>query len=48
MGEGKALSDREEAVLQAFEMITRGEADVMWIKSAKLMGQPVERLGDTQ
>jgi hypothetical protein len=55
LSEGKALSDREEAVLQALEMITRGENDVMWIKSAvlleqvaRLLGQPVEKLGDAQ
>jgi DNA primase len=55
MSEGKALSDREEAVLQALEMITRGKDDVMWVKSAtlreqvaRLLGQPVEKLGDTQ
>ncbi|MEO8611030.1 MAG: hypothetical protein ABI690_24250, partial [Chloroflexota bacterium] len=55
MSEGKALSDREEAVLQALEVLTRGQTEVMWIKSAilreqvaKLLGQPVEKLGDTQ
>jgi len=55
MSEGKALSDREEAVLQALEILTRGETEVVWIKSAvlregvaKLLGQPVEKLGDAQ
>jgi hypothetical protein len=55
MSEGKALSDREEAVLQALEILTRGESEVVWIKSAvlregvaKLLGQPVEKLGDVQ
>jgi len=55
MSEGKALSDREEAVLQALEMITRGKDDVMWVKSAtlreqvaRLLGLPVEKLGDAQ
>jgi hypothetical protein len=55
MSEGKALSDREEAVLQALELLTRGENEVVWIKSAtlrervaNLLGQPVEKLGDAQ
>ena len=53
--EGKALSDREEAVLQALEILTRGETGTVWIKSAilrehvaKLLAQPVEKLGDAQ
>jgi hypothetical protein len=53
--EGKALSEREEAVLQALELMTRGEETVVWIKAsalrekvAKLMGQPVETMGDAQ
>jgi hypothetical protein len=53
--ESKALSDREEAVLQALETLTRGQAEIVWIKSAilrehvaKLLAQPVEKLGDTQ
>ncbi len=55
ISEGKALSDREEAVLQALEILTRGQSEVVWIKSAelregvaKLLGQPVEKLGDAQ
>jgi hypothetical protein len=55
MSEGKALSDREEVVLQALEILTRGENEVVWIKSAvlregvaKLLGQAVEKLGDAQ
>jgi hypothetical protein len=55
MSEGKALSDREEAVLQALESLTRGQTEIIWIKSAvlrehvaKLLAQPVEKLGDTQ
>jgi len=55
ISEGKSLSEREEAVLQALEMMTRGQTEVMWIKSvmlrervAKLLAQPVEKLGDTQ
>lgn len=55
LSEGKALSDREEAVLQALEVITRGEEDLVWIKGAalrervaRLIGQPVEKMGDAQ
>ena len=55
ISEGKALSEREEAVLQALELMTRVEQDMVWIKAsalreqvAKLMGQPVEKLGDAQ
>jgi hypothetical protein len=55
ISEGKSLSEREETVLQALETITRGQTEIVWIKSAalrecvaKLMGQPVEKLGDAQ
>jgi hypothetical protein len=55
ISEGKALSEREEAVLQALELMTRGEEGVVWIKAsalrekvAKLIGQPIEKLGDAQ
>ncbi len=55
LSEGKALSDREEAVLQALELITRGEENLVWIKAAalrervaRLIGQPVEKMGDAQ
>jgi hypothetical protein len=55
MSEGKALSEREEAVLQGLEIMTRGEQTMVWIKAvalreqvARLMGQPVERMGDAQ
>jgi hypothetical protein len=55
ISEGKSLSEREEAVLQALEMLTRGQTGVAWIKAAvlrervaKLLAQPVEKLGDTQ
>lgn len=44
-----------EAVLQAPELITRGEAGFVWIKpsamrekAARLIGQPVEKMGDAQ
>jgi hypothetical protein len=55
VSEGKALSDREEAVLQALEILTRGQIEIVWVKSAilreqvaKLVAQPVEKLGDAQ
>ena len=55
VSEGKALSDREEAVLQALEMMTRGTSEISWLKAsalreevARLMGQPTDRMGDAQ
>jgi len=49
------LSEREEAVLQALEVMTRGQDGVVWIKAgmlreqvARLIGQPVDKLGDAQ
>ncbi|MEZ4666448.1 MAG: hypothetical protein R3E39_00775 [Anaerolineae bacterium] len=55
VSEGKALSDREEAVLQALEILTHGQSEIVWIKSAilrehvaKLLAQPSEKLGDAQ
>lgn len=55
ISEGKSLSEREEAVLQALELMTHGEESVIWIKAsslrekvARLIGQPVEKIGDAQ
>ncbi|MBN8590555.1 MAG: toprim domain-containing protein [Anaerolineae bacterium] len=55
ISEGKALSEREEAVLQALELMTRGQDGTIWIKAAalrervaRLIGQPVEKMGDAQ
>ncbi len=55
ISEGKALSEREEAVLQALELMTRGQDGTIWIKAAalrervaRLTGQPVEKMGDAQ
>lgn len=55
LSEGKALSDREEAVLQALEIMTRNAEGAVWLKAlelreqvAKLLGQPVEQLGHAQ
>lgn len=56
LSEGKALSDREEAVLQALDLLTRGqEGRIVWLRAADLresvaalLGQPIERMGDAQ
>ncbi|MCU0464760.1 MAG: toprim domain-containing protein [Anaerolineae bacterium] len=52
---GKALSEREEAVLQALEVLTRGQDGMVWIKAAalrdqvaRLVGQAVDKMGDAQ
>ncbi len=49
------MSEREEAVLQALEMMTRGQSGTLWVKAsalrekvARLTGQPVEKMGDAQ
>ncbi|MBK8032161.1 MAG: hypothetical protein IPK17_22320 [Chloroflexi bacterium] len=36
ISEGKALSEREEAVLQALELMTRGDEGTIWIKAVAL------------
>jgi hypothetical protein len=43
LSEGKALSDREEAVLQALEMMTRSKPE--WIKATDLRDQVRHLLG---
>ena len=55
ISEGKALSDREEAVLQALELLTRDRNQLTWIKAndlrervARLLGQTSDRMGDGQ
>jgi hypothetical protein len=55
IGEGKSLSDREEAVIQALEIMTRGEHEPVSVRAsalrtqvAKLLDQPVEKLGNPQ
>ena len=55
ISQGKALSEREEAVLQALELLTRGQSSLAWIKAAvlrekvaRLLGQSVEKMGDSQ
>jgi hypothetical protein len=53
--EGKALSEQEEAVLQALEVMTRGATVDIWLKAsdlrekvAHLLGQSEEQLGHAQ
>jgi hypothetical protein len=53
--EGKALSEQEEAVLQALEILTRDQNDIIWLKAAHvrsqvahLLGQSDEQLGHAQ
>jgi hypothetical protein len=55
ISQGKALSEREEAVLQALDLMTREKEGTVWIKAsalrekvARLLGQPVEKMGDAQ
>jgi len=55
ISEGKALSDREEAVLQSLEIMTRNADTAVWLKAsllreqvARLLGQHVEELGHAQ
>jgi len=39
VSQGKALSDREEAVLQALEFMTRGQEKLGWLKAAEVREQ---------
>jgi len=55
LGAGKALGDREEAILQALELLTRGTSEQNWIAAAalrkqvaQLLEQSEEKLGDAQ
>jgi hypothetical protein len=55
LSEGQSLSEHEEAVLQALELMARHTSQFVWIKSAllrdkvmALMGQGAEKTGDTQ
>jgi hypothetical protein len=55
VSEGQSLSEREEAILQALELMTRHTTQLVWVKSAvlrdkvmALMGQGAEKTGDTQ
>ena len=55
LSEGKALNDREEAVLQALELLTRNSAEETWLKAADLrdrvralLGYSAEQMGAAQ
>lgn len=45
VSEGKALSEREETVLHALEMMTRGVETDLWLKACDLHDRVRERLG---
>ncbi len=53
--EGRSLNEREEAILQALEMITRGGAEITWVRAADLrekvcclLGTTPEQMGNAQ
>jgi hypothetical protein len=55
VSEGQSLSEREEAVLQALELMTRHTTQIAWVKSAvlrdkvvTLMGHDADKQGDAQ
>jgi DNA primase len=55
ISEGKSLNEREEAVLQALDLLTHTGETLLWIRAstlreqvAKLLGQSTEQLGHTQ
>jgi hypothetical protein len=55
ISEGKSLSEREEAVLQALDLMTYENNTIVWVRAsslreqvAKLLGQGVEQMGHTQ
>jgi hypothetical protein len=55
VSEGQSLSEREEAVLQALDLMTRHTTQAVWIKSAllrdkvmSLMGNAADKTGDGQ
>jgi hypothetical protein len=48
LSEEKALSDCEEAVLQALELLLRDQQETVWIKAAGLREQMDGLLGQTQ
>ncbi len=55
ISEGQSLSEREEAVLQALEFMTRHTTQLVWVKSGvlrdkvmTLMGQATDKQGDAQ
>jgi DNA primase len=55
LSEGQSLNEREEAVLQALDLMTHENDGVVWIRAttlreqiARLLNQPVEQMGHTQ
>jgi hypothetical protein len=55
VSDGKPLSDREEAVLQSLELISRGQDDSFWVKGVELrekirmlLGQSQDEMGNAQ
>jgi DNA primase len=55
ISEGKSLSEREEAVLQALELLTRSVDEVVWVKGTDLrekirglLGQSADEMGNAQ
>lgn len=55
ISEGKSLSEREEAVLQALELLTRSADEVIWVKGTdlrekirSLLGQSADEMGNAQ
>ena len=55
ISEGKSLSEREEAVLQALELLTRGADEIVWVKGTELrekirslLGQSADEMGNAQ
>ncbi|MBZ0296387.1 MAG: hypothetical protein K8L99_27750 [Anaerolineae bacterium] len=55
ISEGKSLSEREEAVLQALELLTRNSDEIVWVKGTdlrekirSLLGQSTDEMGNAQ
>jgi DNA primase len=55
ISEGKSLSEREEAVLQALELLTRNSDEVVWVKGTdlrekirSLLGQSADEMDNAQ
>jgi hypothetical protein len=55
ISEGKSLNEREEAVLQALELLTRSADEIVWVKGTdlrekirSLLGQSAEEMGNAQ
>jgi hypothetical protein len=55
ISENESLSEREEAVLQALDILTRNASGLVWLKAtdvrsrvAALLGQPEDKLSDSQ